>query len=234
MRSPYPAPCLTSSGGFPEKVASGLTRSALDRFVGVVGEAGQIVERNLYRAAELIGSFKQLAVDQSSYQRRPFDLQDVVREIMLAMAPSIRRTPYRIIDEVPAGLVLDSYPGPLGQILMNLINNALIHAFDGRDSGQVLIRAETAEPGWIVLSVADDGCGISAEHRKRIFDPFFTDPARPGWVGARPARRVQPGGRSARRADRCRQHPRTGCKIHCAFAAGGAAAEWRASGFDGQ
>jgi len=93
---------------------------------------------------------------------------------MLAMAPSIRRTPFRIIDEVPAGLVLDSYPGPLGQILMNLINNALIHAFDGRDSGQVLIRAETAEPGWIVLSVADDGCGISAEHRKRIFDPFFT------------------------------------------------------------
>jgi len=90
------------------------------------------------------------------------------------MAPSIRRTPFRIIDEVPAGLVLDSYPGPLGQILMNLINNALIHAFDGRDSGQVLIRAETAEPGWIVLSVADDGCGISAEHRKRIFDPFFT------------------------------------------------------------
>ena len=159
---------------FSEKVASGLTRSALDRFVGVVGEAGQIVERNLYRAAELIGSFKQLAVDQSSYQRRPFDLQDVVREIMLAMAPSIRRTPFRIIDEVPAGLVLDSYPGPLGQILMNLINNALIHAFDGRDSGQVLIRAETAEPGWIVLSVADDGCGISAEHRKRIFDPFFT------------------------------------------------------------
>lgn len=159
---------------FSEKVASGLTRSALDRFVGVVGEAGQIVERNLYRAAELIGSFKQLAVDQSSYQRRPFDLQDVVREIMLAMAPSIRRTPFRIIDEVPAGMVLDSYPGPLGQILMNLINNALIHAFDGRDSGQVLIRAETAEPGWIVLSVADDGCGISAEHRKRIFDPFFT------------------------------------------------------------
>lgn len=159
---------------FSGKMASGLTRSALDHFVGVVGEAAQIVERNLYRAAELIGSFKQLAVDQSSYQRRPFDLQDVVREIMLAMAPSIRRTPYRIIEEVPAGLLLDSYPGPLGQILMNLINNALIHAFDGRDSGQVWLRAEAAEPGWIVLSVADDGRGISAENQKRIFDPFFT------------------------------------------------------------
>ena len=159
---------------FSEKMASGLTRSALDRFVGVVGEAGQIVERNLYRAAELIGSFKQLAVDQSSYQRRPFDLQDVVHEIMLAMAPSTRRTPFRIIEEVPAGLVLDSYPGPLGQILMNLINNALIHAFDGRDSGHVWIRAEAAEPGWITLRVVDDGCGISAENQKRIFDPFFT------------------------------------------------------------
>ena len=159
---------------FSCKVATGITRSGLDRFLGVVGEAGQIVERNLFRAAELIGSFKQLAVDQSSYQRRPFDLQEVVREITLAMAPSIRRSPYELIDEVPSGLVLDSYPGPLGQILINLINNALLHAFAGRDSGHIRIAAEPAEPGWVVLTVSDDGCGISAEHQKRIFDPFFT------------------------------------------------------------
>jgi len=159
---------------FSSKLASGLTRSALDRFLGVVGEAGQIVERNLFRAAELIGSFKQLAVDQSSYQRRSFDLQEVVREITLAMAPSIRRSPYQLIDKVPSGLVLDSYPGPLGQILINLINNALLHAFVGRDSGQIHIVAAVAEPGWIVLTVSDNGCGISAEHQKRIFDPFFT------------------------------------------------------------
>lgn len=159
---------------FSGRIAAGLTRSALERFVGVVGEAGQIVERNLYRAAELIGSFKQLAVDQSSYQRRPFDLQEVVHEISLAMAPTIRRSPYQLIDDVPAGLVLDSYPGPLGQILMNLINNALIHAFAGRDSGQVRIAAEAVEPGWVVLTVSDDGRGIAAEEQKHIFDPFFT------------------------------------------------------------
>ncbi|UCV29919.1 PAS domain S-box protein [Ferribacterium limneticum] len=159
---------------FTGKMAAGLTRSALERFLSVVGEAGQIVERNLYRAAELIGSFKQLAVDQSSYQRRSFDLQEVVHEITLAMAPTIRRSPYQLIDEVPAGLVFDSYPGPLGQILINLINNALIHAFVGRDSGQVRIAAEAAEPGWIIMTVSDDGCGISAEHQKQIFDPFFT------------------------------------------------------------
>ncbi len=159
---------------FSGKMAAGLTRSALERFVGMVGEAGQIVERNLYRAAELIGSFKQLAVDQSSYQRRPFELLEVVREISLAMAPTIRRSPYQLIDDVPAGLVLDSYPGPLGQILMNLINNALIHAFAGRDSGHVRIAAEPAGPGWVVLTVSDDGCGIAVEDQKHIFDPFFT------------------------------------------------------------
>lgn len=165
---------LDEHRNFSEKMASGLTRAALERFVGTVGEASQIVERNLFRAAELIGSFKQLAVDQSSYQRRPFDLQEVVREVALAMAPSIRRTPFRLIDDVPTGLVLDSYPGPLGQVLINLINNALIHAFDGRESGEVHLAAKVIETGWILLSVSDDGRGISPEHQKHIFDPFFT------------------------------------------------------------
>jgi hypothetical protein len=95
-------------------VASGLTRSALDRFVGVVGEAGQIVERNLYRAAELIGSFKQLAVDQSSYQRRPSTCRTWCVKSCWQWRPAFA-APFRIIDEVPAGLVLDSYPGRLGR-----------------------------------------------------------------------------------------------------------------------
>ena len=158
---------------FSIQVASGLSRAVLNEFIDDVGEAGQILDRNLNRAVELVGSFKQLAVDQSSYQRRSFDLHSLVHEIMLAMAPTFRKTQYTICDEVPRGIVLDSYPGPLGQILMNLINNALVHGFEGRETGTIRIQAESKD-GVVLISVGDDGRGIPAEHQARIFDPFFT------------------------------------------------------------
>ena len=159
---------------FFTQIETGLSRAVLKEFVDDVGEAGQILDRNLHRAVELVGSFKQLAVDQSSYQRRSFDLHGLVHEILLAMGPAVRKTSYTVCDDVQPGLVLDSYPGPLGQILMNLINNALIHAFEGKETGTVRIQAQALEPGLVIVSVSDDGRGIPVEHQKRIFDPFFT------------------------------------------------------------
>lgn len=159
---------------FEALAGSGLTRSALAEYLDDVREGGQIIERNLQRAAELIGSFKQLAVDQASTQRRGFELGELAQEITLAMRPSVRKTPFQLHIDIPPGLHLDSYPGPLGQVLMNLINNALLHAFEGRSSGTISVGAEDGEPGWLTLCVSDDGCGIAPEHHRKIFDPFFT------------------------------------------------------------
>jgi signal transduction histidine kinase len=69
---------------------------------------------------------------------------------------------------------MDSYPGPLGQVLTNLINNALIHAFHDAQHGQITINAELQGEGRICLIVQDSGTGISPEHLGRVFDPFFT------------------------------------------------------------
>lgn len=69
---------------------------------------------------------------------------------------------------------MDSFPGPLGQVLINLINNAVLHGFDGRSGGVVVIGAQADESGAIELTVQDNGVGIPAAHRDRIFDPFFT------------------------------------------------------------
>lgn len=154
---------------------SGLTRSALASYLDDVEEGGQIIERNLSRAAELISGFKQLAADQTSYQRRPFDLSAVVAEIIMAMQPAVRKTPIQLSNDIPDGLTLDSYPGPLGQVLMNLINNALIHAFQERDSGSIKLSIDSnPESGTIKLVVTDNGCGIPIASQKRIFDPFFS------------------------------------------------------------
>lgn len=155
-------------------MTTGLTRRALQDFLNDVGEGSQIIERNLSRAAELISSFKQLAVDQTSYQRRKFNLSEVVHEITLTMKPALRRTAIVLEASIPDELVLDSYPGPLGQILMNLINNALVHAYADNATGTVHLKAEPAEAGWLSLSVKDDGCGMEPATQKRIFDPFYT------------------------------------------------------------
>ena len=159
---------------FTALTATGLTRRALQDFLNDVGEGSQIIERNLSRAADLISSFKQLAVDQTSYQRRQFQLSDVVHEITLAMKPALRRTAIVLKVSISDGLVLDSYPGPLGQILMNLINNALVHAYSDNAKGTVHLQAVPSEAGWISLSVKDDGCGMAPATQKKIFDPFYT------------------------------------------------------------
>jgi len=159
---------------FRARMATGLSRSALNHFVEAVRENSDILQRNVQRAAELISSFKQVAVDQASYQRRGFALDEVVREIALALKPRLRHSLATLEISIAADLRLDSFPGPLGQVLMNLIHNALVHAFDGRTAGCIRIESLPASPGRLGLRVSDDGNGIAPAHLSRIFEPFFT------------------------------------------------------------
>jgi signal transduction histidine kinase len=159
---------------FEAGMAGGLRRAALEEFLADTREVAEVLERNLQRAAEQISSFKQIAVDQSSYQRRVFKLAELVQEIGLALSPVLRRAEVQLIDTTPEGLRMDSYPGPLGQVLINLLNNAVVHAFEGRPGGVVRIAAERDEPGCLRLRLSDNGRGVAAEHLGRIFDPFFT------------------------------------------------------------
>jgi len=153
---------------------SGMKRSTLDAYLKDSAKAGDILVRNLFRAANLVTSFKQVAVDQTSSQRRIFSLAEVVSEILLTLSPTLRKTAFEVVQDIPADLTLDSYPGPLGQVITNLINNALLHGFEGRHTGKVSLSALRNREGLIELSVKDDGIGIPQGNLNRIFDPFFT------------------------------------------------------------
>ncbi len=160
---------------FEAAMASGLTRSKLEEFVQNSQNGTNILMRSLHHAAELVASFKQVAVDQTSLNRRVFKLKETVNEILLTMGPALRKTTHTVDCQLPDDIVLDSYPGPLGQILTNLINNALVHAFEGKVNGTIYISARLAqEPDWVELEVRDDGHGIPAAHLDKVFDPFFT------------------------------------------------------------
>ncbi|WP_157619544.1 ATP-binding protein [Skermanella stibiiresistens] len=152
-----------------------LRRSALREASESFATGGRLLVANLTRAAELIGSFKRVAVDQTSELRRGFDLAGVCGEIVTTLWPSHKNSGVRIDLAVPPDIVMDSYPGALGQVLGNLVVNAFIHAFDGVPPGTIRIVATPADGGDVVMiEVIDDGRGIPAADLPRIFDPFFT------------------------------------------------------------
>jgi PAS domain S-box-containing protein len=159
---------------FNDSYANGLKRSVLESYIADTNKAGDILVRNLYRAADLVTSFKRVAVDQTSSQRRSFSLSEVISEIILTLSPTIRKTAFIVTQDIPDDILMDSYPGPLGQVITNMVNNALLHGFEDRSSGTVTINAQPTMEGWVELIIKDDGVGIPASNLNRIFDPFFT------------------------------------------------------------
>ena len=77
---------------------------------------------------------------------------------------------------------MTSFPGPLAQVLANLVSNAIAHAYEPGVNGMISLTAALAGPN-AVLTVSDNGRGIEKEHLPRIYDPFFTTKRGAGGTG---------------------------------------------------
>ncbi|WP_232824799.1 HAMP domain-containing sensor histidine kinase [Algibacillus agarilyticus] len=150
-----------------------LTAQQLNKFLNDGEENLAIIYRNLNRAAELISSFKQVAVDQSSESNREFGVYQLIQEVLLSLRPKLKTQQHEIIVECDETLIIESKPGPLNQILINLIMNSLIHAFEQTETGQIKINIKYLS-GKLNFVYSDNGKGINDQLRKRIFDPFVT------------------------------------------------------------
>ncbi|MCP5269250.1 MAG: HAMP domain-containing protein [Zoogloeaceae bacterium] len=156
-------------------IASGsLRRSHLESYIGRVQEERLIVSRNLHRAAQIIHDFKQLALDQTTDIRRRFDIATLIEEVLTSIKPSFKHTPHSIETALEHGIMMDSFPGPLGQVITNLALNSLVHAFPTQPAGIVQITCEAYGPDKVRLHCKDNGCGMSSSIVHKIFDPFFT------------------------------------------------------------
>ena len=151
-----------------------MRRSQLEELAKDSRRGQDILHRNVQKAADLVRDFKQVAIDQTSDTRRDYDLAQVIEDVLVMVEPSFKHTPYRIQTELQPGLRMNSYPGALGQVLTNLLMNALVHAFEGREAGVVRVSCSVAPDDEVELKVSDDGRGMDASVVRRIFDPFFT------------------------------------------------------------
>ncbi|TAF84339.1 MAG: histidine kinase, partial [Curvibacter sp.] len=162
------------AGSFSRKLLSGAARrSDVEAGAARIAEASQLIERNANRAAKLINDFKEVAVDQASSRRRRFQLLAVVEEVLNTARPMFKTANHEVQLQIAADLELDSYPGPLEQVLTNLLSNSIHHGFDGTDSGRISIHAQL-DGSRVLLHYADNGKGIATDNLPHIFEPFYT------------------------------------------------------------
>jgi PAS domain S-box-containing protein len=168
-----------------------MKRTDFEDYLKNAGQGSALILKNLYRAAELIRSFKQVAVDQTGEHKRTFNLKHYLHEILLTLQPELKHTPHQATIDCQADLTLTSYPGVFSQIITNLVMNSLLHGFGKTPqvfetaqvtAGKITITAQTQNQ-HLTLRYSDNGKGIPADIINRIFEPFFTTNPQGGGCG---------------------------------------------------
>lgn len=171
---------VTAASGFQDRsqqmidnLKSGrLSRAGLESYAKSAQETSDIILNNLNRASKLIGSVKQIAVDETCEQPRDFVLSDYLSQLALSLGPEMKRRQVKMSITAP-DVLLSGYPGSLAQILTNITMNAAIHAFEPASDANIEIEAKLAKE-QVVLTVSDNGRGMDNATLSRIFEPFFT------------------------------------------------------------
>lgn len=160
-----------------------IKQSEFEKYLADNQEAGELVQRNLIRAGELMHAFKQVAVDQISEQSRTIDLQHYINEILISLKPCYKDSPITIQNEVLSGIKLHIVPGAIAQIITNLIMNSIIHGFDNGQNAGVISISGLRELDGITLCYKDNGAGIPPDILPHVFEQFYTTRKEDGGSG---------------------------------------------------
>ena len=159
-----------------------LKGSALKTYFNMAQASSNLVLNNLNRAAELIQSFKQVAVDQSNWDKRSFAVKKYIQDTLLNLKPHLKQTPHQITVSGDEQIEINSYPGAFSQIVTNLVMNSVRHAYPKGEAGNLRFELKL-ESGRLMVEYSDDGCGIPEENQEKIFEPFFTTARAQGGTG---------------------------------------------------
>ena len=145
-------------------------------------ESLDLTQRNLERVVELVQGFKKLSADHIDDERRTFDLRDMGDMIIRSFQAQGLAQGIEMANDIPAGLVVNTWPGDIVMVLSNLVHNACTHGFDRGAAGRVAIDA-WREAGRLHIKVSDNGRGMPPELFEKPFEPFQTTRRGEGRVG---------------------------------------------------
>jgi signal transduction histidine kinase len=157
-----------------EDMAAGtLDEDGLNQFFDIIDQSLRIMTTNTQRAAALVRSFKQVAVDQSSDDIRSFNLRKYLDEVLLSLQPKLKGKPVVVEIDCPANIEMASFPGAVSQIVTNMVVNSLVHGFEEGQSGKIRITGKV-DGDFVDFDYSDDGAGMDNSTLAQLFDPFFT------------------------------------------------------------
>jgi signal transduction histidine kinase len=156
-----------------EYINENVTQNVFESFIKTSLQSSEMILGNLSRASDLIQSFKQISVDQTSDESRLFNLKDYVESIINSLKPTFKGTNHTIEVKGDKNILLELNAGIFSQIFSNMIMNSIIHGFENKDKGNITIII-TQVNGSINIVYKDDGKGVSKENLSKLFDPFFT------------------------------------------------------------
>ena len=159
-----------------------ISEDEFEEYLKTSSDLSTMISINLQKTAHLVKSFKQVAVDQSTEEKRIFNLKDYLNEVLFSLSPITQKTKLSIILNCDDRLVINSYPGAFSQVISNLIINSIRHGYKEKQVGSILIIASKYMDS-LKITYKDDGCGISKDNLEKIFDPFFTTNRKAGGTG---------------------------------------------------
>lgn len=150
-----------------------VSEEEFEQYIADVIELSSLSDNNLNRAASLVKSLKQVAVDRSVEEAREIDLLEYINETLLSLRNRVKHTKINITVDCQTGVMVKTYPGAISQIITNFIINSLTHGFSPGEQGEILIQV-TKKGKLVRLNYSDTGKGIDSKDLDRIFEPFFT------------------------------------------------------------
>ncbi|MFT5295694.1 MAG: signal transduction histidine kinase [Colwellia sp.] len=159
-----------------------LTKRSLDDFANNADQSLRLLLNNLNRASDLITSYKQVAVDQTSDKTRKINVAQYLNEIIQSLHPKLKKTKHTIKVNCPDNIDIYCHAGAISQIFTNLIINSIIHGFDSIESGTITINA-VLKGERLFLQYQDNGIGVPKDKLSQLFDPFYTTKSGDGGTG---------------------------------------------------
>lgn len=173
--------------------------------LGAVSHAAQL----LLESAELVSGDKRLAEIIQHHSRRMDSIIDSILQLSRRTPPDPQRielnhwlksfmvdyrqgcsTPSAIAVETGEPVLVTVDPQQLGQVITNLLDNALRHSEKATGERRALLSIGRGADGFPKLDVIDDGPGIAEQDREKVFEPFFTTESKGSGLGLHIAREL--------------------------------------------
>ena len=163
-----------------------LTKTALEQGLVTLKTSQEALMFNLQRAANLVDSFKEMAVGANIDELTEINFNLWLNSLVESLKPMLKNKNISIELNINALTIsFITYPSKMSQVITNIIANCAAHAFDELTSNrphEIKISASFSDE-QLTINICDNGKGMSEEVLQRIFEPFYTTKRGKGGAG---------------------------------------------------